>query len=227
MKRELLKEIVQWDVQAWSKAITFGDRSIDWTNIHNCLELGGRQGGLSLWLALKGKTVICSDLENTQTTARPLHAFHHVNSLVSYQDIDASNIPYENYFDIIVFKSVIGGIGRGNNIVKQQQVFKEIHKALKPGGKLLFAENLAASSVHQKMRKTFINWSDSWRYPSISEMKDFLKIFSYATIKTTGVLGTFGRNEGQRRFLTILDDMIFNRVCPGNWKYISYGIATK
>ena len=40
-----------------------------------------------------------------------------ISSLIIYQDIDATNIPYENYFDIIVFKSIIGGIGRNNNFI--------------------------------------------------------------------------------------------------------------
>jgi hypothetical protein len=36
-----------------------------------------------------------------------------------------------------------------------------------------------------------------------------------------------GRNESQRNFLSKLDEIILNKVCPDNWKYIIYGIAEK
>lgn len=227
MTKELTKDIIQWDVKSWSEALLYWDQNIDWDKIKNGLELGGREGGLSLWLALKGKETICSDLNGVKNTAEPLHLAHNVSSFIKYQDIDATNIPYENHFDIIVFKSIIGGIGRNNNFEIQQKVFKEIHKALKPGGKLLFAENLIASPFHQQLRKKYVKWGNSWRYLSIEEMKELLKDFSTFDLKTTGVASTFGRNENQRNFLSSIDQIVLNKVCPESWKYISYGIAEK
>jgi SAM-dependent methyltransferase len=227
MKKELTNDIIQWDIKSWSKALTYWDINIDWNNIENGLELGGREGGLSLWLALKGKTVVCSDLNDVQKTAEQLHIRHNVSSFIKYQDIDATDIPYENNFDIIVFKSIIGGIGRNDNFEIQQKVFQEIYKALKPGGKLLFAENLIASPFHQRLRKRFVNWGSSWRYVSLEDIKEFLKDFSTCEIKTTGVLGTFGRNESQRNLLSTIDQLILNQVSPDSWKYITYGIAQK
>lgn len=227
MIKELTKDIIQWDIKSWSKVLLYWDSNIAWDKIQNGLELGGREGGLSLWLALKGKSTVCSDLKGVRNTAENLHLRHNVSSLIEYRDIDATNIPYENHFDIIVFKSIIGGIGRNNSYENQQKVFKEIHKALKPGGKLLFAENLIASPVHQQLRKRFVNWGSSWRYVSLKEMNEFLKDFSSCDLKTTGVLGTFGRNERQRNLLSAIDVLVLNKVCPDNWKYISYGIAEK
>ena len=227
MTKELMKDIIQWDVISWSKAVKFWDLNVEWDKSQNCLELGGQQGGLSLWLALKGKMTVCSDLNDIKTKAVQLHSRYNISSFIEYQDIDATNIPYENHFDIIVFKSILGGIGRNGNYKMQQKVFKEIHKALKPGGKLLFAENLIASVFHQKLRKKFVKWGIYWRYISINEMKEFLKEFSFSDIKTTGVLGALGRNESQRNFLSTIDDKILNKICPDNWKYIIYGIAEK
>lgn len=228
MTKELAKDIIQWDIKSWSKALLYWDKNIDWNTVQNGLELGGHSGGLSLWLALKGKKAVCSDLKDVKDKAEQLHLRHAIpSSLIIYQDIDATNIPYENHFDIIVFKSIIGGIGSGNNYEIQQQVFKEIYKALKPGGKLLFAENLIASPFHQRLRRRFVKWGNSWRYLSINEMKELLSEFSSYEIKTTGFLGTFGRNERQRNFLATVDQLLFNKVCPDNWKYISYGIAVK
>ena len=227
MTKELTKDIIQWDVKSWSKALSYWDSKVEWNKIQHSLELGGREGGLSLWLALKGKSVVCSDLKDVQKTAEQLHKRHQVSTWITYQDIDATNIPYEEYFDLIVFKSIIGGIGRNDNYKNQHKVFKEIYKALKPGGKLLFAENLAASAVHRRLRKRFVQWGSSWRYVSLDEMKEFLSDFSYHDIKTTGLLGTFGRTERQRNVLSAVDDLVLNKICPDRWKYICYGIAEK
>lgn len=227
MTKEQTNDIIQWDVKSWSKALRYWENNVEWSKVKNGLELGGREGGLSLWLALKGINVICSDLKDVETTASALHQKHAVSTLITYEDIDASNIPYENHFDIIVFKSIIGGIGSNDNYEIQEKVFKQIHKALKPGGKLLFAENLVASPLHRQLRKRFVKWGSSWRYVSINEMKEFLKDFSKVELKTTGMLGTFGRNERQRNFLSGVDNLLLNKVAPRAWKYIAYGVAQK
>lgn len=227
MTHALLKDIIQWDVKSWSKALTFWESSVDWSKVNNCLELGGREGGLSLWLALKGKNVVCSDLENVTNTASALHKKYNVSDRIQYKDIDATNIPYENHFDVIVFKSIMGGIGRNNNFNQQQKAFDEIYKALKPGGKLLFAENLSASMLHRWLRKNFVKWGDSWRYITIDETTNLVRKFSTSSIYKTGVLAAFGKSEQQRNFLSGLDNALLNKVCPAAWKYITYGIAQK
>jgi SAM-dependent methyltransferase len=210
-----------------SKILKYWECKIEWNNVHTCLELGGRLGGLSLWLALKGKPTICSDLANSKDKAEKLHAKYNVKTLISYQDIDATDIPYENYFDIVVFKSIIGGIGSENNIERQQKVFSEIYKALKPGGKLIFAENLIGSSLHQLLRKNFIKWGRSWRYISIDELDLFLFLFKSWEYKATGILASLGRSEKSRNIFACVDNMIMNHLCPDRWKYIVYGIAEK
>src|ERR1043165_1838836 len=134
MKQELINDIIQWDVRSWAKILPYWDQKVDWSRVHNCLEIGGREGGLSLWLGLKGKRTLCSDLKNTEETAAKLHAKYQLGSIVSYEDINATSIPYENHFDLVVFKSILGGIGYGGDKDAQQKVFAEIYKALKPGG---------------------------------------------------------------------------------------------
>mgnify|MGYP001199390637 CR=1 FL=1 len=227
MTKQLEKDIIQWDVKSWSKALNYWESQVNWDNIENCLELGGREGGLSLWLAQKGKHVICSDLEGSEKTASPLHEKHKVSSLVEYKDLDATNLPYKDHFDIIVFKSIIGGIGRDGKPELQQKTFEQIHKALNPGGKLLFAENLVASPIHQVFRKKFVRWGSSWRYLTLEEMNLYLSNFSNYTLETTGVLSTLGRTESQRTALHHFDQLGINSITPKSWKYIAYGVATK
>jgi SAM-dependent methyltransferase len=228
MKKKLLNDILQWDIKNWGVALDYWEENVELVEANlKCLELGGRQGGLSLWLALKGHQVICSDLTETKKNAEKIHNQYTLPEVIEYKDIDATDIPFSNYFDIIVFKSIIGGIGYNNNKINQQKAFESIYTALKPGGKLLFAENLEGSFLHRFFRRRFTKWGNAWRYITLEETKTFLEKFKHVTIQTTGVLGTFGRNEKQRKLLATLDHIALNKLLPKSAKYIVYGIAEK
>lgn len=222
----LINDIFQWDVKAWSTALPFWEQKIKGIPTGKALELGGRQGGLSLWLATRGFNVICSDLSESEVTAKPLHQKYQLTS-ISYADIDATAIPFQDHFDVIVFKSIIGGIGRFGGMELQQQTFDSIYNALKPGGYLLFAENLIASPLHQFLRKKFVKWGDTWRYVSLDELRIFTKEFRNVEIHATGFKSAFGRSESQRSLFSMIDKSICNSIVPDNWKYIAYGAAQK
>ncbi len=225
---ELIKDYIEWDVENWSKAIKFWETNLnlDFTKL-KCLELGSGHGGLSLWLASKGAKVICSDYENPERLAKPLHGKYNLGELIEYQAIDASNIPYNNEFDIVIFKSVLGAIARNHNDKLKKKTIEEIYKSLKPYGKLLFSENLKATKCHSLLRKRFIKWGDSWNYLEFSEIDNVFGIFSNITYETKGFLGTFGRTEKQRRILGKLDTLIFDKIVSNRNQYIIYGIAEK
>src|SRR5688500_15705889 len=131
MQNNLVEEIIQWDVKSWSQALEYWESEGNWNEVKACLELGGREGGLSLWLALKNKKVICSDVCDLKNYAQKLHQKYHADSTIQYQDTDAIDIPYENHFDIIVFKSILGVIRKDNNKGQQVKVLEQIYKALK------------------------------------------------------------------------------------------------
>lgn len=228
MMTEILKEdILQWDIDSWMPALNFWEHAIRWPDVHTACEIGARQGGLSLWLAQKKIATICSDLSDVKNTASPLHDKYSVGKWIHYEDINATAIPYENAFDLIVFKSILGGIGKNNHFEAQQLVMSEIYKALKPGGKLLFAENLAASLLHQKLRQLFVKWGNTWRYLQLTEMHNLLHIFDSYTLHSTGFLAACGRSELQRSYLAKADKILFNKIFPQRWHYIAYGIAEK
>jgi SAM-dependent methyltransferase len=222
-----VRDYLIWDVESWLPALRFWEKRIDWERVHRCLELGANKGGLSLWLGVKGKSVVCSDLENTKDKAQRFHSPSGVGALISYEDIDATNIPYTDYFDIVIFKSLLGAVGRNGNIENQRKAFRQIHKALKKGGSLLFAENLLGSLLHQILRDHFVSWGKSWRYVTIDEVRQFLSLYDSFVFETTGVLGDLGLSERQRNMLAIVDKVLLNRICPDDWKYIIYGVAQK
>lgn len=232
MNQDTINDIIGWDIVNWSKAFPFWNKHIDIKNKQlSCLEIGARQGGLSLWLALHGNNVICSDVsykdqQHELDKTITLHKKHNCENLISYEAIDASNIPYENKFDLVVFKSVLGGVSIGSNTRLEQQTINSIYKSLKPGGKILFTENLEASFLHMYARKKFVKWGNKWHYLKLNEMVSLFKSFQKIDYKTVGFFGTFGKNEKQRQLYGKVDTF-FDKLVPKSYRYIMIGIVEK
>ena len=220
----LMKDVLVWDVCTWSVAVDFWDDVLPQTDSPlRCLEIGAGPGGPSLWLALRGHRVVCSNLKNAQVMASPLHEKYGVSANIEYRDIDATDIPYENHFDVVIFKSVLGGVG-----LRQTEAVTQILKSLKPGGRLLFAENIRGTIFHRVARSVAYKIrGTSWRYPTFAQMTELLRDFSTAEVRSTGVLAMFGTSESMRLALATVDDRLINKIAPRSWKYVSYGAATK
>jgi len=227
ISNKLLKEYLQWDVATWSVALRCWEDFLEGMPVKTALELGARDGGLSLWMAQKGMNVLCTDLTDDFKNAQELHGKYGVRHLVNYEMMDATQIPFQNHFDLVVFKSILGGVGYNDNFSQQKRAFESIYNALRPGGVLLFADNLVASPFHGFLRRRFIRWGSSWRYVTLTEMNSFLSPFSDSSIKSTGFCAAFGRSEKQRSMLHFFDRFLFNPLVPHDWNYLVYGHAVK
>lgn len=220
MEKEMLRDIVAWDIVNWSKAIKHWQNTAPVLNKdYECLELGSSKGGMSLWLALNGNKVLCTDLNGPEEAAYQIHEKYNCSSKITYASMDATNIPHENKYDVVIFKSIIGGIPQD-----KAKTLTEIHKALKPGGKLLFAENLEATGLHKILRKNF--GTKGWDYLKMDEIDKVFSAYSKVTYTTAGFFGCMGRNEWQRNFLGNVDTML-NWIIPNRSKYILIGVAEK
>ena len=93
MNEELRKDIIEWDTVNWGTFIDFIDSlGLDFRQ-KDILDIGARDGGLSLYFALKGGNICCSDLNGPSERARELHKRYEVETRVRYEVIDATNIP--------------------------------------------------------------------------------------------------------------------------------------
>lgn len=226
--KELIRDIVEWDTKNWWRAIEFWgineEKSLKGKKV---LDIGGRNGGLSLYWALRGADVICSDLnESGFEQAKKLQKKYGVEKRVSYERIDATKIPYKGEFDIICFKSVLGGVGYNDNYDNQKQMMKSIYTALTDSGKLYFCENLYASPLHHYLRKRYMKWGDQWRYIHLKEIPDLTEEFRKVESSTFGFCGVFGR----RPFLADLMgtvDIWFDRWIKDENRYIVSCICSK
>jgi SAM-dependent methyltransferase len=223
-----VEDFVEWDVRNWSVALDFWVRNsgLDLTTC-SALEIGSRHGGLSLWLATQGARVVCTDVNGPSDVARERHRESGLSHRIGYRPVDATDIPFADAFDLVLFKSVLGAVGARRGREAQARAIAEMHKALKSGGELFFAENLVGSPLHSYLRRRFVRWGRTWRYVSVPEMLGFLKDFSSVRYRTVGFAGALGRGRRQRNALGSLDRMLLDRLVPERWRYIMVGVARK
>jgi len=224
------KDYLEWDIYTWSNALYEWRKILTEKNLRNCttLEIGSKNGGLSLFLAKEFNCdVICSDITAPTEKAKALHNQFGVDNKISYSVQNVLNLEYTNdFFDVVIFKSVLGSVGKNENIEKQFAAIKEIHRVLKPGGILLFAENAKASFVHKMFREIFRKWSEYWRYIALSEMENMLSVFNEKKIFVSGFLSVFASNDGVKKIL-FKTDSILEKFISKNSMYVIYGYAIK
>jgi SAM-dependent methyltransferase len=221
-----LADVIGWDIVNWSRAFDF------WSGCErvqrpgaDCLELGcGKLSSLGLWLAMRGHRVVCSDLGGVSEGIKEMHRRHGVAQRIEYTDVDACATGYREAFDIIVFKSMLGGIAA--NAADAQRVVSGVYDALKPGGVLLMAENMRATPLHSLGRARFGAGKLGWRYFSAEEIGDIVGCFGSFEMTSFGFLGCFGRSESQRALLGRVDRS-FDRLLPRRWHYVGAVIARK
>jgi SAM-dependent methyltransferase len=224
-----LRDIIGWDVLNWSRALELWSVALSSRskNVY-CLELGcGRNSSLALWLAALGNRVVCSDREGVSEPIRAAHARYSLAQRISYASVDARAIPYRSEFDVVIFKSILGGIVARDDLSVAADVLAGIYAALKPGGLLLFAENLYATPVHEFTRARFGAGKDGWRYFALDELRSLMSAFANVQIDTWGFLACFGRSEGQRQVLGKLDGLVAEKLVPASWHYIAAVVAEK
>ena len=232
MENELLKDIVEWDTHNWGRALDFWDehaRAIAEQNeSFTVLDLGAGGGGLSLYWALLGGSVLCTDWSGDFLKARALHEKHGMSDRVRYENLNAASIsfPYEEAFDVVTFKSVLGGVGHQDNFYNQVLMFENIYKALKPGGWLFCCENLVASPLHMLGRKLFTDRVGGWRYVTVPEVLGLADRFELVDYTTLGVAGVFGRNELASAAFSALDRKFDWMISPKN-RYIISAVFRK
>lgn len=224
LTKELLQDVIRWDIPNWCKALPFWEKNAELKPGMKALGIGEREGGLSLWLALKGLNVTCTEYTEFPNETFELHKKYNIQHLVTYQREDATALSFPNEsFDVVVLKSVLGALVTKE---RQQLAIDEIYRVLKPDGVILFAENTAATHFHRIIRKKFARWAEYWRYFSLknNDIALFSK-FETKAISTTGFWGFMAK--GKLTAIMQFCEIISSPFIPSNWHYIFFAIFKK
>lgn len=215
--------IMEWDSKNWSRALPFWlSKSKLQLKQSKCLEIGARNGGLTLWLADQFKSVTYSDVTEQTQQCIALHAKYN-KSNIEYKILDATKTITLPKRDVVITKSVLG-VGEQDNT---QKIIDNVFEYLESGGEYWFVENLSGSCMHQVLRKHCTSWGHRWSYIKCSEIEQKFSKFADLEFITFGFLGAFGRGNMQRNFLGTLDTFFFDKVVPKDMHYIVAGVARK
>ena len=228
---EVWNDAVEWDRPTWRRAFKHWEQHLDshLGPTADAVEIGGKRGGGSLFLSYRyGISVACSDLGGPDPDARVIHARHGVDGLIHYTDLDATKLALPDAcMDVVMFKSVLGSIGRALGPDGLQAAVSEMARVLRPGGVLLFAENLVATRVHQFFRVRLRHWAGDWHYLDLGELECLLKKeFSEVEIASTGIFALFAPNRPHiaKTVLAWIDARIERHTKPSS-RYLAHGVA--
>jgi ubiquinone/menaquinone biosynthesis C-methylase UbiE len=223
--RKQLKTYLQWDEMAWGECLYLFQDMVKKYEITKGLEIAANKGGMSLFFANElGVVMECTDLSNPENSSREAMKNLKDPGKVSFRALNALEMDLpDNSVDMLIFKSFLGGM---ITFEKQQKAMKEVYRVLKPGGILLFAENLTGSWLHKMARNSFVKWGAKWRYVNLKELESFTSKFSVTRIRTFGFFSIFAKVDFLRPLFYNLDKA-FKYLFPRRSRYIAYGFAIK
>ena len=234
MNSELINQAIGWDIVNWGQSLKFLNKNIELDRINNALEIGvgSDSGGISIYLASKNINVLCTDYKDVNNSVIDIHRNYPFANLIEYGDMDILNINpmYKNKFDLVVFKSVLGGLDGNNHIRIAEKAIENLYECLNENGYLFFSENLAATRFHMYIRNNF-GWGRNnrgWNYYKIEELISAINNkFEDFIYETKGFIGCFGRNETQKTILGNIDKYFLDYLLKNENKYIFYCICKK
>lgn len=221
--RMKLKEYFGWDVYVWGRSLLLWNSALVDVDCSGklAIEIAANKGGLSTYLFDKGFKVICTDVVIPDRDVQENHRNNNIS--VRYENQDARKFTYpNNHADVIIFKSFLGYLSKDDQVL----ALSEIYRVLKPGGKLLFAENLKATRLHTYARSKFVPWGTTWNYVRYDEVSTLFGKFDKLETDSFGFLSLFIPWPWLKCGAYYVDRLIHS-VLPPSTQYVLIGVAVK
>lgn len=233
MNTQLRQDIIEWDVLNWSHLIKLWQPVLDaLPRGSKVLAIGERNGGLSLWMALQGFQVVCTDRQGPTQQAKDLHKKYGVDNKVIYRDFDLVNTKdFDTIYDVIIMKSVLGGVkeqygdAASRTDATRQKAVDNIYKLLSPQGIFLSADNLQGN-IFLRLIKRLKNKQSGWYYFNIHELNDLCKQFSFVKVQSFGVIPSKFSVPILNKAAYIINSFL-SQLLPPNNTYIAFTTARK
>lgn len=233
MNTQLKQDIIEWDVPNWSHLLKLWQPLLDaLPRDSKVLAIGERNGGISLWLALQGFHVLCTDRQGPTQQARDLHKRYGVEDKIAYCNFDLVNTEhFDTTYDIIIMKSVLGGVKEqyGNAASRtdatRQKAIDNIYKLLNPEGVFLSADNLQGN-MFLRLIKRLKKKQSGWHYFSIEELNDLCKQFSSVCMQSFGIIPSKFSIPILNKAAYIINSFLW-QLLPKNSGYIAFTMARK
>lgn len=230
LSQDLLTAVMEWDVFTWAGCLDYWRPQLSHRTDRpqRVLAIGERQGGLSLWFALQGYDVVCTDVFPPHASARQMHARFGVSDRITYAAVDALSLPFPDAsFDVVTAKSVIGGLKLDRRdpstrtLATQQRAIDEARRVLRPGGWYLGAENLIGSRLHQWGRLLKNGKRPRWRYLTPGEIDHLFQRYARTEYTTAGLIGTRWSRPWVNR-LAAATDRLLTPLTPASTRYVGF-----
>lgn len=232
MTPQQLDDIIEWDVPNWSQAIKFWEPVVNELQPDaKILAIGERNGGLSLWLTLRGFQVVCTDRILPLTEAINLHQKYSVQGKITYRELDIVNASETEQYDLVILKSVFGGLKKeyhntaSRTAEARHLAIHNIYNLLKPGGYLLTADNMRGSWLMLLFRR-IAGKNKGWHYFTHSEFRGLFKSFSFVSQHSFGLFPTLFSSKSLNRLIFSFNKF-FSGILPASFSYITFTIARK
>jgi ubiquinone/menaquinone biosynthesis C-methylase UbiE len=194
------------------------------------LEAGAHEGGLSLFAVEAGGRAVCSDRQHAYSAAQTvLHRAWDVHP--QHVTADVCDLPFRsNSVDIVMLKSVLGGIIATGGALAAQSSFLSIHRVLRSGGAIVILEQLEGDPLSRRIRRTLFPHRH-WHYFTPPELLALLSSFRVQTVRHETVLShlTEGRVGSAHVFVrgALWADRFLEYVIPTRWTHLIGIVAVK
>ena len=233
LSKKLIDYTIVWNFGIWSRAIRYWGECLSGSDFSNMkvLEIGAnKRSAVSLVFADKGAD--CTLGYYPLPKDSPEHFLKNMDleldGTVNVIPLNIFEMPFNEEFDIVCMKSVLGGISKLNDCDNWSKGIDAAWEAVKPGGYLALAENVRGTFMHDYMRKNYRKNSKPWNYFSPNKYINKVQSLGKYKWKTFGFLSF--TDLGIKRlgtWLYAIDCILFEWFIPNNNRVVISLIVQK